>query len=145
MKTVVPPAINSTNANRRTRLPIESANVTDSAARSMARRSAAKSKPLALHALQKLVHDAAIEILAEIRVLDAGVDRRVVVDLDDREPVTRLLEIDAVKAVADRGRRAKRELHDVGRRLANRERLEATRFRGAFRGVVIDLPVTARH
>src|SRR5690242_8244232 len=72
VKNVAPPAISRTRTTRRMRDAADAGGVM-SRASSSAPPSAAKAEPLALHALQELVHDAAIEILAEIRVLDAGV------------------------------------------------------------------------
>src|SRR3982751_5617558 len=109
MKTIVPAAISSARTYDGQRSAARVRSVTRGA-----RASTAKAKPLALHAPQEFVHDAAVEILAEIRVFDARVDRRVVVDFDDRKPVARLLQVDPVKPVADRRGRAERKLHDFG-------------------------------
>ena len=62
-------------------------------------RSATQTQPLSLHPAQEFIHDAAIQILAEIRVLDTGVDRRVVIDFDDHDAIANLFQVDAVKAM----------------------------------------------
>ena len=63
------------------------------------RTSATQSQPLSLHPAQELLHDPAIQIPAEAGVLDTGVDRRVVVDLDDHDAIANLFQVDAVKAM----------------------------------------------
>src|SRR6185312_7486130 len=58
--------------------------------------------PLAFHPAQKFAHHAQVQLLAEMDVFHAGIDRRVVVDLDHHRLVADLLQVHAVEAVADR-------------------------------------------
>ncbi len=104
-----------------------------------------RAEPLVLHAAQELGHDAFVERVADAGVLDSRIDGRVVVDLDHGDPVAGLLEVDTVQAVADRRGRAQGEPDHVGRHLVDRQGLEAAGPCGAFRGVVVDLPVAAGH
>src|SRR6478752_8967881 len=55
-------------------------------------------------------------VLADL-VLDAVLEVRVVVDLHDDEAAVGLLDVHAVEAVADRARRAYRDVDQVARRL----------------------------
>jgi rod shape determining protein RodA len=105
---------------------------------------------LALQSAQELAHDAAVEVFAEVGVFDAPVDVGVVVDFDDDHAVTgHLLEVHAVEAVADLAGGAQRQLDHFAGRFADRQGLEAARLghslRLALGGVVVDLPVPARH
>jgi len=53
------------------------------------------------HAADELFEDDAVEIFAQVRVLDAGVDVRIVVDHDDHGPVAALLDVDPIEPVTD--------------------------------------------
>ena len=69
----------------------------------------------------------------------------IVVDLHDDDAVVGLLEVDAVEAVADRPRRADRDIDDLGRRLVEIEGAEAALVRRAVGPVFHHLPMAARH
>src|SRR5580704_15067939 len=58
-------------------------------------------------------------------VLDAMFEVGVVVDFHDHDAVVGLLEVDAVKTIADRARRAHRDIHHLARRIGEVEGAEA--------------------
>ena len=71
-------------------------------------------------------------VLADL-VLDAVLEVGVVVDLHDDEAVVGLLDVDAVEAVADRARRAHRDVDELRRRLVEIEGAEAALARRSRR------------
>src|SRR6266571_7602448 len=83
-------------------------------------------------------------VLAEL-VLDAVLEIGIVVDLHDDEAAVGLLDVDAVEAVADRPRRAHRDVDQVARRLVEFEGAKAALVRGAVGAVLDDLPMATRH
>src|SRR6187402_1167609 len=109
------------------------------------RMSGLDAEALQFEAAEELLHDAKVEILAEVAVLDAGIDRRVVVHLDHHGLVADLLEVHAVETVTNGLRRFQRQLDDIRGRLAHGYRTKATGFRRALGTVVVDLPVATRH
>ena len=87
--------------------------------------STTRSQSLALHAPEEFTHDAHVQLVAQMCVLDTGIDGRIVVDLDHGQTLTVLLDIDAVKTVANRCRGFQRELDNIGRRVLDSQGLEA--------------------
>src|ERR1700760_23884 len=94
-------------------------------------------------ALDEPVEDSRPDLVLADQVLDPMLEVRVVVDLDDNDFAVGLLEIDAVKAGADRARRLERRVNDPRRRVADRKRLRSALPR-PVRPVLDDLPVAAR-
>src|SRR5690606_17289170 len=92
------------------------------------------------------LHDPVVQLVTEHHVLDAVVEVRVVVDLDQHGTPADDLDVDTVEAVADRVRRFEREIDDLLRRFVDghgfRVALPAAR---PLRAVMIDLPVPPRH
>ena len=82
-------------------------------------------------------------VLADL-VLDAVLEVGVVVDLHDNKAVVGLLDVDAVEPLADRPRRAHRDVDQLGWRVAELEGAEAALARGAVGAVLDDLPVAGR-
>ena len=78
-------------------------------------------------------------------VLDAVIDVGIVVDLDDEDAVRRLLDVDAVEAVADELRGAQADVDHRRRRLAERGRVEAALVALAVGAVADDLPMVLGH
>src|SRR5580704_5447120 len=74
-------------------------------------------------------------------VLDAVFEVGVVVDFHDHDAVVGLLEVDAVKTIADRARRAHRDVHHVARCLAKIEGAEAALAGRAVGPVFHHLPM----
>src|SRR5690606_30675885 len=92
------------------------------------------------------LHDPVVQLVTEHHVLNAVVEVRVVVDLDQHGTPADDLDVDTVEAVADRVRRFEREIDDLLRRFVDghgfRVALPAAR---PLRAVMIDLPVPPRH
>src|SRR5690606_17002992 len=89
-------------------------------------------------------HDPVVELVAEHRVLDAVVEVRVVVDLDQHGAPVDGLDIDAVEPVADRVRGLEREVDDLARRQLDGQGLRVALLR-PLRAVMVDLPMAAGH
>src|SRR5690606_28487203 len=89
-------------------------------------------------------HDPVVKLVAEHRVLDAVVEVRIVVDLDQHGASVHLLDVDAVEPVADRVRGSEREIDDLARCLLHGQGLRIALLR-PFRAVMIDLPMAAGH
>src|SRR5690606_20775216 len=89
-------------------------------------------------------HDPVVELVAEHRVLDAVVEVRVVVDLDQHRAPVDGLDIDAVQPVADRVCGLEGKLDDLARRVLDGQGLRIALLR-PLRAVMIDLPMTAGH
>src|SRR5690606_14864046 len=73
-----------------------------------------------IHSRLEDLHDPVVQLVAEDRVLDAVIEVRVVVDLDQHGTPADGLDVDAVETVADRVRRPEREIDDIGRHLVDR-------------------------
>src|SRR5690606_33158516 len=80
-------------------------------------------------------HDPVVKLVAEHRVLDAVVEVRIVVDLDQHGASVHLLDVDAVEPVADRVRGSEREIDDLARCLLHGQGLRIALLR-PFRAVM---------
>src|SRR3546814_9632712 len=59
--------------------------------------SIADTQPLALQPPQKLIHDAAVQVFSEITIFDTGIDRWVVIDLDDHHAFLGRLDVHPIQ------------------------------------------------
>src|SRR5690606_18777943 len=99
-----------------------------------------------IHSRLEDLHDPVVQLVAEHDVLDAVIEIRVVVDLDQHRAPADDLDVDAVEPVADRVRRPEREVDDLRRRVVDRQRLRVSLLAARpLRRVMIDLPVPLRH
>ncbi|KFF33766.1 hypothetical protein G039_0316595 [Pseudomonas aeruginosa VRFPA01] len=108
-------------------------------------RTLASAAMLELQAADEGLEDAPVEFVAELAVLDAGVEVRVVVDLDDQHPVAGLLQVHPIEAVADPPGRLQSQLQHRRRHLLQRYGAALAVDVLAVGLVVVDLPVAARH
>src|SRR5579862_1201547 len=110
-------------------------------------RKARRTRParLLLEALDEPAQQPHPDFVLADRVLDAVLEVGIVVDLHDDDAVFGLLEVDAVKSLADRARGAHRDVDHLARRLIEIKRAESALARGAVGAVLHHLPVAARH
>src|SRR5580704_1091501 len=106
---------------------------------------APRNDSLLLEAVGEPLEQPPPDIVLAGRILDTVFEVGVVVDFHDDNAVVGLLEVDAVKTVADRPRRAHRDIHHLGRRLGEIEGAEAALMGRAVRSVFHHLPMAARH
>src|SRR5690606_3875736 len=94
---------------------------------------------------KKSAHDRVVEPVPERGVLDAMLDARVIVHLDDIDLAVDLLEVDPIEAAADQVCHAQCGRHHGGRCLVERDRLEAAFVRPAGAVALDDLPMPPHH
>src|SRR5580704_17184480 len=73
-------------------------------------------------ALDEPLQDTAPDFVLADLILDAMIEIGIVVDLDHRDRIAGLLDVDAIKAAADRARGAQRDIDHLGRRIGERQR-----------------------
>src|SRR5580704_13623230 len=95
-------------------------------------------------ALNEPLQDAAPDFVLADLILDAMIEIGIVVDLDHGDRIAGLLDVDAVKAMADRARRAQGDI-DYPRRRLGQSKGAIAPFPGAVRPMFDDLSMAARH
>ena len=101
--------------------------------------------PTLIKAAYEFFHNNAVQPITQDKVLNARINVWIVVDLNHQDAISRLLQIDAIKAIANQCGSTQCRLHDLSRRILDGDRCESTRCNLPIRSMPIYLPMLSRH